>query len=131
MPNWKGNSTMTELTATTPRRSFGNFAPLAVLAAVATVALSSWGYYGFPDPDTFAHYNTAQQECVDFATKAKWANFTDTKPKPWQAFSQWMRHGRIVVEIGQLEDGRYMPRLCVVGGGQIEIVSGLENWEWR
>jgi len=27
--------------------------------------------------------------------------------------------------------GYYQSRLCVVGGGQIQVPGALEQWEWR
>ena len=53
--------------------------------------------------------------------------------KPIRAVDSWVKNGKVVVELGAFanDDTSFMPRLCVVGGGTIQIVSVLENGAWR
>ena len=44
----------------------------------------------------------------------------------------WIKNGKVVVEGGAIsDDGSFTPRLCVIGGGTIQIVSILENASYR
>ena len=47
--------------------------------------------------------------------------------------SSWLKHGKVVVELGLFQQGEntYLPRICVVGNGTIQIVSILESGAWR
>jgi hypothetical protein len=102
---------------------------LAVLAAI----FGLWAYFGFPSPDTLIEWPSAKQDCVDFAEKHKSDLFFDSAGKPIKAVDSWLKNGKVVVEVGAFtdSDATFMPRLCVVGGGTIQIVSILENAAWR
>ena len=94
------------------------------------IVLGIWAYFGFPSPDTLLNWTSAKDQCVQFAEKHKDVFGAD---KTIQAMSTWMKNGKIVVEIGAFkkDEDTYMPRICVIGGGRIEIVSILENSAWR
>lgn len=99
--------------------------------ALLLIGLGVWAYFGFPSPDTLLHWSSANDECVKFAEDNKAKLFFS--PGDIRAVSSWLKNGRIVVELGAFQrDGTtYMPRLCVVGGGAIQIVSILEAGAWR
>jgi hypothetical protein len=108
--------------------------PRSVRGLVFVAALFGlWAYFGFPSPVTLAEWPSAKQDCVDFAEKHKSELFFDSASKPIKAVDSWLKNGKVVVEIGAFDDtdATYMPRLCVVGGDRIQIVSILENAAWR
>jgi uncharacterized protein YecT (DUF1311 family) len=102
--------------------------PLLILLLMAFVV---WVYLGLPSPDTLLNWPFAQEQCVKFAQEHK-ELFTDPSRKI-RAVNSWIKNGMIVVEIGSFKTGEdtYLPRICVVGGGAIQIVSILENNAWR
>ena len=116
--------------AAVPRKvTLTGLSPLLVLALIA---FGGWAYFGFPSPDTLLQWPSAAEECVKFAEKHKEQLFFGSKNI--RAESSWLKHGKIVVEIGAFEndsDTTYTPRICVIGGGTIQIVSILENNAWR
>ncbi|MDB5596223.1 MAG: hypothetical protein JWM36_3184 [Hyphomicrobiales bacterium] len=96
------------------------------------IPLAYWGYSGFPSPGTLIHYWTdASSECVKFAEANRDKLFAG-KSKI-KAMESWLKNGKAVVELGGYNEGedKYTPRLCVVGGGSIQIVSVFENGTWR
>jgi hypothetical protein len=97
----------------------------------AAIGFGAWAYAGFPSPSLIANSSAAKQECVDFVEKNQSKLFLD-KGKV-RAVSSWIKHGKIVVEIGVFNDDEtsYLPRICVRGYDTIEIVSILENGSWR
>ena len=90
-----------------------------------------WAYFGFPSPVTLLNWTSAEEECVKFAEKHKGQLFF-IQSTDWLVGS-WLKHGKIVVEVGAFRDDEdtYMPRICVVSGERIEIVSILESGAWR
>jgi hypothetical protein len=100
---------------------------------VIAIIFGAWAYFGFPSPDTLLNLATAKDQCVKFAAENKGKLFFGKDSAEIKAVSMWMKNGRVIVEIGAFEQSEttYMPRLCVVGGGQIQIVSMLENAAWR
>jgi hypothetical protein len=78
------------------------------------------------------YWSSAKQECVKFAEKNKEKLFGYNQII--KATSSWIKNGKIVVEIGAFQnanDNNYSPRICVVGGGSIKIVSIPEDNVWR
>ena len=106
---------------------------ISKFAIFLIVIVAVWGYFGFPSPDTLLSLADAQQQCTDFAKRNQEKLFFDEKGDEIRAFGQWIKNGKVVVEVGAIKPGdtMYTPRLCVIGGGQIEIVSILENSAWR
>jgi hypothetical protein len=109
---------------------------ISPLWLIVAAIFAAWAYFGFPSPDTLSHLSTAQDECVKFAEKNKEKLFFTLLGEPRseiKAMSSWMKNGRVVVELGAFKfgDQSYTPRICVVGGGSIQIVSILENNAWR
>jgi hypothetical protein len=100
---------------------------------VVAVLGGAWAYSGFPSPDALLELFSAKQDCVAFAQKHKSKLFFGSGDKPIKALSSWLKNGRVVVEIAEFnsDDDTYVPRLCVIGGGTIQIVSVLENAAWR
>ena len=103
------------------------------LAIVLVVIAAALAYFGFPSPDTLLSMPTAKEQCVKFASDNKAKLFFGKDNSEIKAVEMWMKNGRLVVEVGAFETGdtSYSPRLCVLGGGHIEIVSMLENAAWR
>lgn len=103
-----------------------------VLLAVIVAVAGWWAWVGFPSPDTLMHRTTASQECVDFAEKHRAELFFNTRGEV-RATRSWLKNGHVVVELGAFESGAtsYLPRICIIGGGRIEIVSILEMGAWR
>src|SRR5436305_9997818 len=95
---------------------------------VVLIVLAVWAYFGFPSPETLADWPTAANQCVKFADDNKQKLFFGSEEQV-RAIGSWLKKGRIVVEVGAFEPGEksFIPRLCVVGRGRIEIVSILEN----
>jgi hypothetical protein len=91
----------------------------------------TWAYFGFPSPDTLFRLSGAKDECVKFAEENRSRLFVN--PGTIRALDQWMKNGKIVVELGAFEpnSNSYTPRLCVLGGGRVQIVSIFENNAWR
>jgi hypothetical protein len=118
----------TRLTPPLPRRLL--LSPILVLLVIA---FGVWAYFGFPSPDTLASLSSAKQDCVDFAEKHKDQLFFGGSDQTIQAVDSWMKNGKIVVEIGAFKNNSdaFLPRICVVGNGRIEIVSVLESAAWR
>jgi hypothetical protein len=102
--------------------------PLLILLLIG---LGAWAYFGFPSPDTLLNWPVANDECVKFA-KDNQAKLFFTSGDI-RAVDSWIKNGKIVVELGAFQGNgtTYMPRLCVVGGGTIQIVSLLEAGAWR
>jgi hypothetical protein len=95
------------------------------------LAIGAGLYYG----DALTQWGAAGDECLKFAADSDVKIAFDAEPgaKPFVA-SQWLKGRYVVVEMGQnvaSKKGYYQSRLCVAGGGQIQIPSGLEQWEWR
>ncbi len=96
------------------------------------IAGGVWAYFGFPSPETLMNWPSAKQECVDFAEKHKAELFFASAGKNIRAVNSWMKNGKIVVEVGAFQDETtYFPRICVIGGSSIQIVSILESGAWR
>ena len=91
-----------------------------------------WAYFGFPSPVTLLNWTSAEEECIKFAEKHKGQLFFSSNQQI-RAVSSGLKHGKIVVEVGAFRDDEdtYMPRICVVSGDRIEIVSILESGAWR
>jgi hypothetical protein len=109
------------------------FPKLSPLLILALIVLGVWAYFGFASPDTLAHWATAGEDCVKFAEKNKEKLFFGSG-KNIKAMSSWIKNGKVVVEIGAFQnndDTTYSPRICVIGGGTIQIVSILESGAWR
>ena len=103
--------------------------PITVLILVA---LGAWAYFGFPSPETLMHWSSAKKDCVDFAEKHRDTLFYGSAQKKIRAMDDWIKNGKVVVEVGAIsDDGSFTPRLCVIGGGTIQIVSILENASYR
>jgi hypothetical protein len=130
------NTDMHEPPVQPPPISAVNSAKMAIPAKTARLLIflllgfGVWAYLGFPSPDTLLYWPSAKEECVKFAGKHR--ELFDPG-KSIRAVSSWMKHGKVVVEIGAFNDSdeSYRPRICVVGGGTIEIVSLLETGAWR
>jgi hypothetical protein len=97
------------------------------------ILLGAWAYFGFPSPDTLLAWSNASDECVKFAKENRDKIFFGQDSDEIKAVSSWLKNGKVVVQVGAFEPNAtsYTPRLCVLGGGQIEIVSILENSAWR
>lgn len=92
-----------------------------------------WGYLGYPSPDVFANWNQARIDCLNLANANKESLLSDgdqsIKPQ-----SEWIRKGKLVVEIAirkNDDDSKFSSRLCVVGGGEDEIVPALNDASWE
>jgi zinc-ribbon domain len=105
---------------------------ISVPVVIVVLIFGAWAYFGFPSPDTLANWPDAKQSCVEFAEKHK-ADLFFGGDKKIRAVDSWLKNGRVVVEIGAFNEGSesYTPRLCVIGGGSIQIVSILEMGAWR
>lgn len=103
--------------------------PLLILLALV---IGAWAYLDFPSLNTLLEWPVAKDECVKFAEKNKGGLFFESDGEI-RAFDSWWKHGKIVVEVGALKanEDTFVPRLCVVGNGTIQIVSILENGTWR
>lgn len=115
---------------------------IKMAAACGAVITIIWMYFGFPTPAVIFAMINAKNYCVKFAERHRDQLFigdpTSTyldkilNEKPIIATDQWMKHGKVVVELIELSgDGSSFTRLCVVGGDSMEIVSILENGAWR
>ena len=109
-----------------PSKSF-RWKRLVIPAAL----VAGWAYLGFPSPETLSHYSSAKNECVEFAEKNRDKLFQNGRTI--KAVDSWFKNGKIVVELGAFDSGStsYMPRICLVGGGSIQIVSMFEAGSWR
>jgi hypothetical protein len=88
-------------------------------------------YFGFPSPDTLAEWSSAKTTCLDFANKHE-DIFWGSNQKPLAAGSTWIKNGIIFVEVMAYRDDDTMTqRLCVVGGGYVQIVPVPENAAYR
>lgn len=94
-----------------------------LLLLVGTFA--AWAYFGFPSPDTFVALSGAKAACQRFVNENRQKVFADADGAEIRPISMWMKNGKIVVEVGAVKAGdpSYNYRLCVIGGGQIEVVS--------
>jgi hypothetical protein len=72
------------------------------------------------------------EDCVQFAEKHKEDLFFG-RGQTIRAVNSWIKNGKVVVEVGAFkdDDSSYIPRICVIGGGTIQIVSILESGAWR
>jgi hypothetical protein len=106
---------------------------ISKLGIFGIIIIAAWAYFGFPSPDTLLHLSDAKAECVKFAEDNKAKMFFGEDGNTIKAVDMWMKNGKVVVEVGSFSgtSTSYMPRLCVVGGGNIQIVSVLENAAWR
>src|SRR3954469_24240532 len=98
------------------------------VALVAVGAIGLFGYWVFNQPAVSAEH--AKTECTRFANENLKTNLYNNV----RAMDTWSKNGKRVVELGYFEtkDAKsYMPRICVVGDGKIQIVSILENGMWR
>lgn len=110
----------------------GRHMRMSPMLVVILIAFGVWAYFGFPSPNTLMNWPSAEQDCVKFAEEHKGELFFISGSKI-RAVSSWMKNGKIVVEIGAFrgDEATYFPRICVVGGGTIQIVSVLESGAWR
>jgi hypothetical protein len=109
-------------------------AGISPLLVLGLLAFGWWAYLGFPSPDTLTHWSSAERECVEFAEKNKEKLFFGNSAQVIKAVSSWMKNGKMVVEIGAFQnasDTTYSPRICVIGGSSIQIVSIIESGVWR
>ncbi|GAB9138217.1 hypothetical protein BDS110ZK25_26010 [Bradyrhizobium diazoefficiens] len=87
--------------------------------------------------DTVFNYGRADEECIKFAEKAdiKIALIPDPSDTKVFVAKKWIKGSNVVVELGQKAGGEkkgyYQSRLCVIGGGQIQIPSMFEQWQYR
>lgn len=105
---------------------------LSPLLVLLIFIIGIWAYLGFPSPDTLLEWPFAKDECVKFVESHR-GDITFLSSGEIRAVDSWWKHGRIIVEVGNFQgsDDTYIPRLCVVGDGTIQIVSILENNAWR
>ena len=109
-------------------------AGLSPLLILSLIAFGGWAYFGFPSPSTLLNWSSAEQECVKFAEENRDKGKLFDIGNIIKATGSWIKNGKIVVEIGaykKASDTSFSPRICVVGGGYIEIVSILESAVWR
>jgi hypothetical protein len=117
--------------AARPNVTLAGLSPLLILGLIA---FGGWAYFGFPSPVTLMNWSSAEQECVKFAKENQNKGKLFDYDKIIKATGSWIKNGKNVVEIGAFQhanDTTYTPRICVIGGGRIEIVSILENNVWR
>ena len=93
-----------------------------VLIVVVIGLFGAWAVFDFPSLETLSHWSSAKAECLKFAEKQKGATIFGSDRLG--VVDSWMKRGKIVVEIGAfMNDGvTYSPRICVIGGGKIELV---------
>ena len=117
----------TETTPTPPKKHYGTHVALGALV----IGIGALLFYA----DALRAWSTAGDECLKFAAESDTTIALNPEPaaKPFVA-GQWLKGRYVVVEMGQNvadKKGYYQSRLCVVGGGQIQIPGGFEQWEWR
>jgi hypothetical protein len=101
-----------------------NLAPIVAIGVI--VAALFGGYYAL----NYIPADTAKAECLRLAND----NLKKRLYEEVKVMDTWTKSGKRVVELGYFEnqnDKSYMPRICVVGGGKVQIVSAFENWMWR
>ena len=129
-------TTLTIEPATIEPKRKNHFAPFVIGGLVlATGAL-------LYDGDTIAHWRAAGDECIKFANENEahvaWNPAPDAKIF---AASQWLKGRYVVVQLAQQEKNKnknknknkkgFSSRLCIVGGGYIQMPSIIEAWEKR
>ena len=91
-------------------------------------------FFGFPSLGTLMQWSSASQRCTSLAEEKKAELFFGSE-KTVRALDSWIARGKVVVEIvgigGSEQLPTYLPRICLVNSDSIEIVSLLENQEWR
>jgi hypothetical protein len=134
LPKMVADATGPEGQGATAARSNVTLAGLSPLLILGLIAFGGWAYFGFPSPVTLINWSSAEQECVKFATENQNKGKLFDYNQIIKATGSWIKNGKIVVEIGAFQnanDTSYTPRICVIGGGRIEIVSLMENNVWR
>jgi hypothetical protein len=104
--------------------------PLAIPPLIVVGVLVAFNYC-----DGIMSWGQAADECIKFAQKndVQVAFDPDPASKMFVA-NQWLKGPRyVVVELAQKTKGKdaYQSRLCVIGGGEIQIPRIFEEWEWR
>jgi hypothetical protein len=104
---------------------------LLIAGGIAVALFGPWGYFFQEFIPVDAH---AISECTRFVDeiKAKKDSILSGYAKT-EIGKGWWKNNRQVVQINlfdKADDTTYHQRLCVVGGGEVKIVSGLENWKW-
>jgi hypothetical protein len=106
---------------------------LVFLFAGLNAAVNYWGYLGYPSASTFAYWSSAQSDCLTLARDHQ----SDLSPEGTPSIKvegEWVRKGKLVVELAIRKneaDASFSSRLCIVGGGQTEIVPGLSQSAWQ
>jgi hypothetical protein len=103
---------------------------LIAMAVVATLVGGVWWF-----ADVISNYASAGDECIKFAEESDMSPAFNPDPNDKKIFvvNKWVKHGLVVVELGQhvAKKGQYQSRLCAVGGGQIRIPGMFEEWQYR
>jgi hypothetical protein len=107
--------------------------PMPKLAGLALLA-ALFGTYWYSD--VIFNYSSADEQCIKFAEETETNPSSNPDPSDKNIFvaNKWIRGTNVVVELGQKmasKHGYYQSRLCVVGGGQIQIPSVFEQWQYR
>lgn len=134
LPKMATDATGLEGQGTATARYNVTLAGLSPLLILSLIALGGWAYFGFPSPSTLMNWSSAEQECVKFAEENRDKGKLFDIGNIIRATGSWIKNGKIVIEIGAFKkasDTSFSPRICVVGGGYIEIVSILESAAWR
>ena len=112
-----------------PKQKPINLAPFVAIGVI--VATLFGGYYAL----NYVPAGTAKEECLRLANDNLTSRYSGRRMyDEVKVMDTWTKNGKRVVELGYFEnsnDKSYMPRICVVGDGKVQIVSGFENWMWR
>lgn len=94
---------------------------------IAGIALAFWFAKGFPSPSVWLP-SAAKEACLDLAKKNKEVFFGGREVR---THDSWLKDGRRVVQLVWDSGNDLKARICVYGGGMVEIPNMFEQGKWK